>query len=98
MLILVIFIPSYLIFLDPVVPTHRVHLMLPTVSLELSLIRMLNLPWAMVSLREGPAPPALFPLQVARIQDKACLLLFPNLLFTTLLPNLLIIHIHSLVL
>ena len=92
------FIPFYLIFLDLVVPMHPGHLMPLMVSLELSLIRMLNLPWAMVSLRVGLAPLALFPLSVARIQDTTCLLIFPNLLFTTLLPNLLIIYIHSLVL
>ena len=98
MLSQVTFIPFYLIFLDPVVPMHWGHLTPPTVSLELYLIHVLNLPWAMVFLREGPTPPAIFPLPVARIQDMACLFFLPNLLFTTLLPNLLIIRIHSLVL
>ena len=51
----------------------------------------------MVSLREGPAPLALFPLQVACIQDTACLILFPNLLLTSMLPKLTIILIRSLV-
>ena len=98
MLSQVIFIPFYLIFLDLMVPMHQGNLMSPTVSLELFLIHMLILPWVMVFLREGPAPPALFPLPVACIQDTACLLLFPNPLFTIMLPNLPIIHIPSLVL
>ena len=38
-----IFIPFYLISPDPMVSTHRGHLMPPTVSLELSLIHMPNL-------------------------------------------------------
>ena len=92
------FTPFYLIFPDPVVPTHWWHLMLWTVSLELSLIHMPNLPWVMVFLGEGAAPPALFPLSVAHIQDTACLLFWPNLLVTILLPIPLIIRICSLVL
>ena len=92
------FILFYLTFLDPVMPIHWGHLMPPRVSLELSLIHTPNLPWVMVFLGGEAAPPALFPLLVARLQDMACLLFLPNLRFTTLLPNLIIIHIHSLVL
>ena len=91
------FIPSYLISLDLVVPTHWGHPMPLMVSLQPFLIRTLILPWVTVSIKEGPAPLKLFPLSVACIQDMACLLLFPNL-FTTIFPNLLIFHIRSLVL
>ena len=56
------FIPFYLIFLDLVALTPQGNLTLSMVSLELFLIHMLNLLWAMASLREGPTPPASFPL------------------------------------
>ena len=92
------FIPFYLISPDPVVSTHQGHLMPPTVSLELSLTHMPNLPWVMVFLGEGAAPPALVPLPVARIQDTACLSLLPSLMLTSMLPTLTIILIRSLVL
>ena len=92
------FIPFYLIFLDPMVPMH------PGASHAIdSIIGALSNPYAQPPLgygfpHGGPTPPALFPLPVAHIHDMTCLLFFPNLLFTTLLPNLLIICIHNLVL
>ena len=55
------FILSYLIFLDPVVPTHRGNLMSPTVLLDLSLIHTLSLPWAMVFLGGGGSTSCTFP-------------------------------------
>ena len=92
------FIPFYLTSPVLVVSTDRGHLMPLTVSLELSLIHMPNLPWVMVFLGEGAAPPALVPLLEARIQDTTYLLFWPNLMLTILLPNPLIIRIRSLVL
>ena len=100
------FIPSYLISLDLVVLMHQGHLMPPTVSLDLFHIYTLILLWVIVSLREGPTPPALFPLPEACIQDMACLtpfpndilrcqgLIFPNL-FTPIFLNLLTIRIRK---
>ena len=51
----------------------------------------------MVFLGEGAPLPTLLPLPVARIQDTACLILFPNLLLTSMLPNLTITLTRSLV-
>ena len=91
------FIPFFLTSPGPVALTPRGHLIPPTVSLEPFPIHTLNLLWAMVSLREGPAPQALFPLPGACTQDTACLLLLPNLLLTLILLTLPITLIHSLV-
>ena len=51
----------------------------------------------MVFLGEGAPLPALLPLPVAHIQDTAHLILLPNLLLTSMLPNLTITLIRSLV-
>jgi len=91
------FIPFFLTSPGPVALTPRGHLIPPTVLLDLFPTHLLTLLWAMVSLREGPAPQALFPLPATCIQDTACLLLLPNLLLTSMSPNPTLTFIHSLV-
>ena len=51
----------------------------------------------MAFLRGGPAPLALCPLPATCIQDTTCLLLLPNLLLTSMLPNPTLTFIRSLV-
>ena len=64
----------YRIFPNLVVPIHWGNLTSPMISLDLFHIRILTLPWVMVSHREGPTPLALIPLLAACIQDKAQLI------------------------